>query len=124
MNKAALYRQYRELWLEGIVPFWARHGLDGAQGGVLTCLAEDGTPVSTDKHIWSQARWVWTCSALYNRIEQRPEFLAWARSTIDFLLRHGRDEQGRPIPSVVALPVKDPFHLPRAAILAIELLRP
>jgi N-acylglucosamine 2-epimerase len=38
---------------------------------------------------------VWTCSALYNRVEKRPEFLRWARSTIDFLLRNGQDEQGR-----------------------------
>jgi N-acylglucosamine 2-epimerase len=32
---------------------------------------------------------------LYNRIERRPEFLEWARRTIEFLLAHGRDEQGR-----------------------------
>jgi N-acylglucosamine 2-epimerase len=38
---------------------------------------------------------VWVCSALYNRIEPRPEFLEWARGGIDFLLRHGRDASGR-----------------------------
>lgn len=95
MNPARRLRLYRELLLDGIVPFWEKHGLDQQQGGVLSCMAEDGTPVSTDKYIWSQARWVWVCSALYNRIEPRPEFLAWAKSTLDFLLRHGRDEQGR-----------------------------
>ena len=95
MDNASLYRQYRELLLDGIVPFWARHGLDAEHGGVLSCMQEDGTPISGDKYIWSQARWVWVCSALYNRIEKRPEFLAWARATIGFLLRHGRDEQGR-----------------------------
>ena len=95
MNKAPLRRTCRELLLDGIVPFWARHGVDSEYGGVLSCMTEDGKPVSTDKYIWSQARWVWTCSALYNRIEKRPEFLTWARSTIDFLLRHGRDEKGR-----------------------------
>jgi hypothetical protein len=58
-------------------------------------MEEDGKAVSSDKYIWSQARWLWTCSALYNRIEKRPEFLTWARATIDFLLKHGRDEQGR-----------------------------
>jgi len=36
--------------------------------------------------------------------------------------RQRLDRQGRPITTVVALPVKDPFHLPRAVILAIELL--
>ncbi len=84
-----------ELLLDGIVPFWARNGVDKKFGGVLSCMQEDGKPVSGDKYIWSQARWVWTCSALYNRIEKRPEFLEWARGTIDFLLRHGRDERGR-----------------------------
>jgi N-acylglucosamine 2-epimerase len=95
MNKNQLRRTYLELLLDGVVPFWARHGVDAQYGGVLSCLEENGRLVSPDKYIWSQARWVWTCSALYNRIEKRPEFLTWARSTIDFLLRHGRDEQER-----------------------------
>ena len=95
MNKNQLRRTYMELLLDGIVPFWARHGVDEKFGGVLSCMEEDGKPVSGDKYIWSQARWVWTCSALYNRIEKRPEFLKWARGTIDFLLRHGRDDRGR-----------------------------
>jgi N-acylglucosamine 2-epimerase len=95
MNKNQLRKVYSELLLDGIVPFWARRGVDAEYGGVLSCMEEDGKPVSGDKYIWSQARWVWTCSALYNRIEKRPEFLTWARATIDFLLKHGRDEQGR-----------------------------
>lgn len=95
MNKRQLQRIYRELLLDGVVPFWARHGVDAEHGGVLSCMEENGKLVSGDKYIWSQARWVWTCSALYNRIEKRPEFLAWARGAIDFLLKHGRDEQGR-----------------------------
>jgi len=95
LNKPKLLRLYQELLLDGIVPFWAKHGIDADHGGVLSCMTEDGKRISTDKYIWSQARWVWVCSALYNRIEKRPEFLAWARATIDFLLRHGRDEQGR-----------------------------
>jgi N-acylglucosamine 2-epimerase len=90
-----LLKQYRELLLDGFVPFWKRHGVDEEKGGVLSCMEEDGTRVSTDKYMWSQARWVWTCSALYNRIEKRPEFLEWARSTIDFLVAHGRDQNGR-----------------------------
>ncbi len=88
-------RPYSELLLDGIVPFWARYGMDAQHGGVLSCMEENGRVVSGDKYIWSQARWVWVCSALHNRIEKRPEFLTWARATIDFLLRHGRDESGR-----------------------------
>lgn len=95
MNKNHLRRTYSELLLDGIVPFWSRNGVDVQQGGVLSCMEEDGKPVSGDKYIWSQARWMWTCSALYNRIEKRPEFLTWARATYDFLLQHGRDEENR-----------------------------
>ncbi|MBI3208804.1 MAG: AGE family epimerase/isomerase [Candidatus Solibacter usitatus] len=95
LDRARLLRLYRELLLDGIVPFWRRHGVDADFGGVLSSMGEDGEPISGDKFVWSQARWVWTCSALYNRIERRPEFLQWARQTIDFLLAHGRDSRGR-----------------------------
>jgi N-acylglucosamine 2-epimerase len=95
MNKTQLRRTYSELLLDGIVPFWSRHGVDAEHGGVLSCMDEEGRRISDDKYVWSQARWVWTCAALYNRVEPRPEFLTWARSTIDFLLKHGRDERGR-----------------------------
>lgn len=90
-----LDRQYRELLLNHFVPFWFRHGIDWEHGGVLSCLHEDGTVASEDKFIWSQARSVWTFSALYNRIEARPEFLRAAENSIRFLLAHGRDPQGR-----------------------------
>ncbi len=95
INTDSVCRQYRELLLDGIVPFWARHGVDSEHGGVLSCMEENGTRISTEKYIWSQSRWVWVCAALYNRIERRPEFLDWARGTIQFLLRHGRDKEGR-----------------------------
>jgi len=95
LDRQTLYRKFRELLLDGIVPFWMRRGVDREYGGVLSCMQEDGAPSSTEKYIWSQARFVWTCSALYNRIEPRPEFLERARETIDFLLAHGRDEAGR-----------------------------
>ena len=58
-------------------------------------MSEDGTILSTEKYTWSQARFAWTLSALYNRFEPRPEFIAHARKTIDFLLKHGRDDRGR-----------------------------
>jgi N-acylglucosamine 2-epimerase len=95
LNDKLLYAQYRSLLSEGIIPFWMRHGVDDRYGGVLSCMHEDGTPINTDKYAWSQARFVWTLSALYNRFERRPEFLQRARQTIDFLLTHARDAQGR-----------------------------
>jgi N-acylglucosamine 2-epimerase len=62
---------------------------------VLSCIRDDGSLVSGDKFIWSQARSVWTFSALYNRIEKRPEFLRAAENSIRFLLANGRDQDGR-----------------------------
>lgn len=94
MNKHALYDLYRSLLSDGIIPFWLRHGVDGEFGGVLSCMQEDGTGISTDKYTWSQARFVWVMSALYNRFEARPEFLELARRTIDFLMARARDDRG------------------------------
>ncbi|MEO7143167.1 MAG: AGE family epimerase/isomerase, partial [Bryobacteraceae bacterium] len=79
---------------DGIVPFWLRYGMDKEHGGVLSCMREDGTGISGDKYTWSQARFVWTMSALFNRFEPRPEFLEAARKTIGFLLAHARNEAG------------------------------
>jgi N-acylglucosamine 2-epimerase len=95
MDKRTLFHQYRTLLLDGIVPFWLRYGVDREFGGVLSAMEEDGTPLGTDKYIWSQGRFVWTMSALYNRVERRPEFLEIARRTIDFLLAYARDAEGR-----------------------------
>ena len=90
-----LYRRYRGLLLDDVVPFWLRHGIDWTHGGVLTCLNDDGSLVSGDKFIWSQARSVGTFAALYTRIEKRPEFLQAAANSIRFMLAHGRGQDGR-----------------------------
>ncbi len=94
-DPALLRRQYRELLLDRFVSFWFSHGIDWEHGGILSCLHEDGTRASDDKFTWSQARSVWTFSALYNRIERSPEFLRAAENSVRFLLAHGRDPQGR-----------------------------
>ena len=93
-NPSKLREQYRTLLSDGIIPFWFRHGVDEEYGGVLSSMSEDGTRISTDKYTWSQARFVWTMAALFNRFEPRPEFIEAARRTIDFLLAHARDEAG------------------------------
>lgn len=86
---------YRAELLERVVPFWLQHAVDWQHGGLLTCLADDGRVLSTDKYLWSQLRAIWTFSALYNRIERRQEWLDVARHIYDFVRRHGRDDQGR-----------------------------
>jgi len=86
---------YRSELLERVVPFWTRHAIDRQHGGILTCITDDGTVLSTDKYLWSQLRAIWTFSALYNRIEPRREWLEVARHIYAFARQHGRDEEGR-----------------------------
>ena len=89
-----LHDLYQDLLLNNIVPYWFRHAIDHEFGGLFTCINDDGTKISTDKYMWSQCRAIWTFAALYNRIEQRTEFLKIARATAEFVLQHGRDENG------------------------------
>jgi len=77
-----------------IVPFWLKHAIDRERGGIFSCIRDDGTIVSRDKYIWSQARGLWTFSALYNRIEPREEWLDVAHGLFRFLKQFGRDENG------------------------------
>lgn len=85
---------YRAELLERVVPFWLKHAIDQQHGGILTCIADDGTVLSTDKYMWSQLRAIWTFSALYNRVARRQEWLDVARHIFDFVKRCGRDEEG------------------------------
>jgi len=94
MNFEQIYEEYRALLLDGIVPFWFNKGIDWNAGGVLSCMTEDGTTISDEKYVWSQARSLWTFSALYNRVERNPEFLSAAQNSLRFLLKHGKDEHG------------------------------
>lgn len=89
-----LHEWHRRVLMQDVVPFWLRYAVDREYGGLFTCLRDDGSMISSDKYLWSQCRAVWTFSALYNRIEQREEFLGIARDTAGFVLRHGRDDHG------------------------------
>ena len=86
---------YRAELLERVVPFWLEHAIDWQNGGILTCIADDGQVLSHDKYMWSQLRAIWTFAALYNKIEPRPEWLDVARHIFAFVKKYGRDEQGR-----------------------------
>ncbi|MGD8398613.1 MAG: AGE family epimerase/isomerase [Anaerolineae bacterium] len=95
IDAGALLAIYRAELLEGVVPFWIEHAVDREHGGLLTCISDEGEVLSTDKYMWSQLRGIWTFSALYNRIEPRPEWLDVAWRTYEFVRRHGRDDAGR-----------------------------
>lgn len=86
---------YRKTLLADVVPFWMKYSLDPRTGAINNCLADDGRLLSEDKYLWSQGRALWTFSALYNRVERRPEWLAVARGLYDYLAHRGRDDEGR-----------------------------
>jgi N-acylglucosamine 2-epimerase len=111
-------------------------GWDPECGGILLNIDAEGAapvPPFSDTKIWwphtealyalllarrlTGERW---CEEWYERVHDwsfahfpMPETGEW---------RQRLDRRGQPISAVVALPVKDPFHLPRAAILALQLL--
>lgn len=92
-------RELREFYLDHLfhdtLPFWFPRCLDVEHGGYFTCLNRDGSLMQRDKSIWFQGRTAWMLSTLYADHHPTAEWLDWARSGIDFLLRHGFDDDGR-----------------------------
>jgi N-acylglucosamine 2-epimerase len=91
---SSLAQLYRDTLLNDVVPFWEKYSLDEKNGGYFTCLNREGQVYDTDKFIWLQNRQVWTFSMLYNRCEQRENWLQIAKHGAEFLAKHGRDEEG------------------------------
>lgn len=87
--------RYRADLVENILPFWLEHGLDRKHGGIYTCVNRDGSLMDTTKSVWFQGRFAFIASFAYNQIEQRPEWLEAARTTIEFIERHCFDSDGR-----------------------------
>jgi N-acylglucosamine 2-epimerase len=92
---ARLAGVYRDALLNDVSPFWLRHGVDREYGGFLTALDRDGTVLDTDKSIWFQGRGAWMFATLYNTVEKNPDWLAAAKSGVEFLHRHGRGPGGK-----------------------------
>ena len=92
---AELGRGYEHDLLDDILPFWIRHGPDREYGGLITGLAADGAIIDTDKAIWLQGRAAWTLSTVHHTMRQNPEWLALARSCLDFIRTHGRGPGGK-----------------------------
>jgi len=92
---AELGRGYEHDLLEDVLPFWIRHGPDREHGGLITGLAADGAIIDTDKAIWLQGRAAWTFSTVHHTMRENPEWLALARSCLDFIRTHGRGPGGK-----------------------------
>ena len=78
-----------------IAPWWLRHAIDWENGGLYSCIEDDGTIARRDKYMWSNARALWTFSGLHNRIGRREEWQRAAENQYRFVKRCGRDEKGR-----------------------------
>lgn len=91
-DRARLYRSYLT---ENVMPFWLKHSLDEEIGGYFTCLDREGNVYDTDKFMWLQCREVWTFSMLYNQLEAKQEWLDAAILGAEFLIKNGRDQNGR-----------------------------
>ena len=87
--------RYRDDLCNDILPFWLRHGLDREHGGIYTCLDRDGSLIDTTKSVWFQGRFAFIAALAYNEIEQRPEWLEAARTTLRFIEQHCFDADGR-----------------------------
>ena len=88
-------QKYRNDLVNDIMPFWLKNGLDRVNGGVYTCVDRDGSLIDSTKSVWFQGRFAFVCSFAYNTIEKNPEWLAAAKSTIDFIEAHCFDTDGR-----------------------------
>jgi len=86
---------YRNALLKDVIPFWAKNSLDKKYGGYLTSLDRDGSVFDTDKFTWPIGRQVWTYSMLYNKVENKPEWLEIAKLGAEFLRDKGMDAEGK-----------------------------
>ena len=87
--------KYRCDLVDNIMPFWLKNGLDRVNGGVYTCLDRDGSLIDSTKSVWFQGRFAFVCSFAYKNVDKNPEWLAAAKSTIDFIENHCFDSDGR-----------------------------
>ena len=85
---------YKKTLYNDVIPFWMKYSLDES-GAINNCLDDTGELISKNRYLWSQGRALWTFSALYNRIEQRKEWLDIADGLFNYLSKNGRDSNGK-----------------------------
>lgn len=94
-GRKSLAEFYKCTLLDDVIPFWLKHGMDATHGGIMTALDQDGAIMDTDKSVWFQGRAGWMFATLYNTIEQRPEWLAAAKSCVEFSRRYCHRADGK-----------------------------
>ncbi|MBR6524644.1 MAG: AGE family epimerase/isomerase [Clostridia bacterium] len=70
--------------LSRTIEFWLKHGWDHQNGGVYTCLGQQGEVLHTDKSVWMQGRGGWMFSYLCRVYGPKQEWLDFARSCLEF----------------------------------------
>lgn len=86
---------YKQGLLDDVIPFWEKHAIDQEQGGFITSLNQDGSIIDTDKGMWQQGRFTWLLATLYDTVEQKEDWLQLAKHGLDFITKHGFDDDGR-----------------------------
>jgi len=82
------HRQWIREQLDSVVAFWLEHGMDPVNGGVYTCLDENGEVFSTDKSVWMQGRCGWLFAYLCHVYGVKEQWLQASKSCLDFLEAH------------------------------------
>ncbi|XP_069141116.1 N-acylglucosamine 2-epimerase-like [Argopecten irradians] len=94
---ARLYEFYQRITndLDRTMDFWLEHSHDETYGGFFNCLSKDGKVYDRLKHVWLQARQVWTYCRLYNEVERfrRDDILQAALKGMKFLQKYAKDPQ-------------------------------
>lgn len=113
MHIQAYQQHYQHYLLNNIIPFWLNNSGDSEFGGYFTCLDRAGKVYDTDKFVWLQGRQVWCFAMLYNRVEQKQEWLDFAVQGAEFLRKHGRDEAGNWYFSLTRAgkPITQPYNI-------------
>lgn len=76
---------YKKYLTDNVLKFWLDNSIDSKNGGIFTCLDEEGKIYNDEKSVWFQGRALWTFSSAYNRIEKNEKYLAAAKTIYDFL---------------------------------------
>jgi N-acylglucosamine 2-epimerase len=95
MEASAYANLYHDTLVNNIIPFWLNNSGDYEHGGYFTCLDREGKVYDTDKFMWLQCRQIWCFAMMYNKVEQKQEWLDFAQHGAEFVLKRGRDSEGK-----------------------------
>ena len=86
---------YSNQLLNNTLPFWFPKSMDVDFGGYLLMREKEGNLIDDDKAVWIQGRFSWLLSTLYITVDKKNEWIAAAKSGVDFLLKYCFDADGR-----------------------------